>query len=56
MCASWKERQTMFIGVGFSCTPEGCVFGLTCVGAVLVSGAVAVNGEGGASEFVACCC
>lgn len=34
----------------------GCVLGLTCVAAVLVSGAVAVNGEGGASEGVGCCC
>lgn len=34
----------------------GCVFGLTWVEAVLVSGAVAVNGEGGASEGVGCCC
>lgn len=34
----------------------GCVCGLTCVEAVLVSGAVAVNGEGGASEGVGCCC
>lgn len=34
----------------------GCVFRLTCVEAVLVSGAVAVNGEGGASEGVGCCC
>ena len=32
------------------------VFGLTCVEAVLVSGAVAVNGEGGAREGVGCCC
>ncbi len=32
------------------------VFGLTCVEAVLVSGAVAVNGEGGASEGVGCGC
>lgn len=29
---------------------------LTCVEAALVSGAVAVNGEGGASEGVGCCC
>lgn len=29
---------------------------LTCVEAVLVSGAVAVNGEGGAREGVGCCC
>lgn len=34
----------------------GCVFGLTCVDAVLVSGAVAVNGEGEAREGVGCCC
>lgn len=34
----------------------GCVFELTCVEAVLVSGAVAVNGEGGASEGTGCCC
>lgn len=33
-----------------------CVFGLTCVEAVLVNGAVAVNGEGGAREGVGCCC
>lgn len=35
---------------------EGCVSGLTCVEAVLVSGAVAVKGEGGARESAACCC
>lgn len=35
---------------------EGCVSRLTCVEAVLVSGAVAVKGEGGARESVACCC
>lgn len=29
---------------------------LTCVDAVLFSGAVAVNGEGGAREGVGCCC
>lgn len=29
---------------------------LTCVEAVLVSGAVAVKGEGGASEGAGCCC
>lgn len=34
----------------------GCTLGLTCVEAVLVSGAVAVNGEGGAREGVGCCC
>lgn len=34
----------------------GCVFELTCAEAVLVSGAVAVNGEGGAREGVGCCC
>lgn len=32
------------------------MFELTCVEAVLVSGAVAVNGEGGAREGVGCCC
>lgn len=31
-------------------------FGLTCVEAVLVRGAVAVKGEGGASEGAGCCC
>lgn len=31
-------------------------FGLTCAEAVLVRGAVAVKGEGGASEGVGCCC
>lgn len=35
---------------------EGCVSGLTCVEAVLVCGAVAVKGEGGARERAACCC
>lgn len=30
-------------------------FTLTCVEAVLVSGAVAVKGEGGASEGAGCC-
>lgn len=35
---------------------ESCAFGLTCVAAVLVSGAVAVKGEGVAREGVACCC
>lgn len=32
------------------------MFELTCEEAVLVSGAVAVNGEGGAREGVVCCC
>lgn len=34
----------------------GWAFRLTCVDAVLVNGAVAVNGEGGASEGMGCCC
>lgn len=33
-----------------------CVLGLTCVEVVLLSGAAAVNGEGGAREGVVCCC
>lgn len=37
------------------CRP-GCVFELTCVDAVLVNGAVAVNGDGDASEGIGCCC
>lgn len=32
------------------------MFGLTCVEAELVSGAVAAKREGGASEGVGCCC
>lgn len=39
-----------------SVSNEGCVLGLTCAEAVLVSGAVAVKGEGGARESAACCC
>lgn len=39
-----------------SVSTVGCVSGLTCVEAVLVSGAVAVKGEGGARESAACCC
>lgn len=40
----------------FSRAWGGGVFRLTCVEAVLVSGAVAVKGEGGASDGVGCCC
>lgn len=39
-----------------SVSDGGCVSGLTCVEAVLVSGAVAVKGEGGARESAVCCC
>lgn len=39
-----------------SVSDEGCVLGLTCAEAVLVSGAVAVKGEGGTRESAACCC
>lgn len=46
----------MFVRARQEFFSTGCVFALTCVAAVLFSGAVAVNGEGGAREGMGCCC
>lgn len=56
MCARVHLKHKMKNLAHLSVSDEGCVSGLTCAEAVLVSGAVAVKGEGGARESAACCC
>lgn len=58
MCVCEKKCGVCLLSVYFnkSVDVDVCMSELTCVDAVLVSGAVAVNGEGGAREGVGCCC
>lgn len=57
VCVRSTKRDKVKNLADFKCGRWGFAYPeLTCAEAVLVSGAVAVKGEGGARESAACCC